>query len=348
MACTCVETRRAGDVVRRCVTGETTFETGAGDRQPVRLTYRGSLLVKLYRQAQLALLCAVPGPAGSLEYVTPRAPGQRDPLHTAPPEFVPGVLAVGTDGGGQSMEQLRAVLQLQRPKILARWGQMSESVKAARGPTSCIVWGCGQPVAAGKSAELAHMCGKHVKVGPATRACVGAARVCVHSAGAVQSDVQLLAPVDCDVEAVVLRPCTNCHLLLPVRCFPEGGVALERLQCLKCMQKVPQDSEWGKIQGEAGAGMDRDGAYRASLGLQPRAEVGKAWDNPAILSHAKHKAALMVILSRAKHKAASIRCCISGCSNMCTKDGKLLCDEHFKVRGNSASSWPSSGTRSHL
>ena len=141
------------------------------------VTHRGALNVQLYRRAQLALLCKTRSAhTGRLEYMTPRLRGQEDPMDSVPGEFVPGVVAVGTDSGERTMEELRAVLRCERPKILARWGAMSGCVKAARGQASCIVWGCGQRTAPVKTALITHTCSGHYKVGPATRACACSVR----------------------------------------------------------------------------------------------------------------------------------------------------------------------------
>ena len=133
--------------------------------------------MQLYRRAQLVLLCKTRNAAtGQLEYMTPRLSGEGDPMGSTAGEFVAAVLAVGTDSGERTMEELRAVLRCERPKILARWGAMSGCVRAARGQASCIVWGCGQPTAPVKTALITHTCSGHYKVGPATRACACSVR----------------------------------------------------------------------------------------------------------------------------------------------------------------------------
>ena len=150
----------------------------------------------------------------------------------------------------------------------------------------------------------------------------------------MQSDLQLRGLVDDHGKAVVVRPCTNCHNLLPVRCFPEGGVALERLQCKPCVKREKAPCGWGSIEGEKEAGEDKDGAYIRSMKVQPRAAPGDGWDNPVLLSHEKHKR--VQERNEAGSTGKSRRgwyCCVVGCPNKCGKFGKkVVCDEHVRVR----------------
>ena len=69
------------------------------------------------------------------------------------------------------------------------------------------------------------------------------------------------------------------------------------------------------------------------MGAQRRAELGKGWDNPAILSHKKLREALKQKEAHARDKSRRVsNCCVSGCSKKCSKRGKgLLCGEHERA-----------------
>lgn len=143
----------------KCAAGPTVFVTESEEREPMKLTFRGSLNVKRHRAAHIAVLCVRAG----MQYITPRAPFQRDLLLTMPPDYISDILALGTANGEEMMRLLRDVLRGRRPKILARWPSLSVAVREVLGKRR-IVWGCGKEITKKVDSRVPHLCEEHTMV----------------------------------------------------------------------------------------------------------------------------------------------------------------------------------------